>query len=86
VADRTSEVGLSWGLVLRIGLVVFLGTPLVAFAWETLNRLLAGILEPVHLLLLVPVGFLLYLLLRYTSRAVQSWDGASDRRPGGSRR
>ena len=77
MAERTSRDRFPWTLAFRIGVIVLLGSPLVAFVWETLNRLLAGTVEPSRLLLLIPIGFLLYLLLRYTARAVQAWDGVA---------
>ncbi|HEX6308046.1 MAG TPA: hypothetical protein VFZ69_07655 [Longimicrobiales bacterium] len=63
-------------LVLGIGLFVLLGTPLVAYIWETLNRLFAGILEPVRLLIAIPALALFYLLLRFMARTVHAWETA----------
>lgn len=57
-----------------IALFVLLGTALVAFLWDTLNLLFAGIVRPWRLLGLVPAAALFYLLLRVMGRTVQSWD------------
>ena len=66
------------GLVFRIALFVLVGTPLVAYLWDTLNHLFAGIIEPVRLVGLLPAGFFFYLLLRAMARAVEGWHGAGD--------
>ncbi len=56
-----------------ITLFVLLGTPLVGYIWDTLNHLLAGIVEPVRLLLLIPAALLFWLLLRGMRRTIESW-------------
>jgi hypothetical protein len=66
-------------LVAGIGLFVLLGTPLVAYLWDTLNRLFAGIVEPVRLLIAIPAAILFYLLLRAMARAVQAWQSPGAR-------
>ncbi|HEX6132451.1 MAG TPA: hypothetical protein VFZ24_00625 [Longimicrobiales bacterium] len=80
-----ADVGVSPSrLVLGIGLFVLLGTPLVAYLWETLNRLFAGIIEPVRLLIAIPALAVFYVLLRFMARTVRAWDGrASSTREGG---
>jgi hypothetical protein len=46
-------------------LTLFLvGTPIVAFIWESLNHLLSGQIEPRRLLVTVPVIVVFYVLLR----------------------
>lgn len=60
-------------LVAGITLFVLLGTPLVGYIWDTLNHLLAGIVEPVRLLLLIPAALLFWLLLRGMRRTIESW-------------
>jgi len=60
--------------VVGIALFILLGTPLVAFLWDTLNLLFAGIVRPWRLVGLLPAGILFYLLLRVMGRTVQSWD------------
>ena len=64
-------------LVAGIALFVLLGTPLVAYIWETLNELLAGIVDPLQLLGLLPAAGFFYLLLRTMSRVVESWQTGS---------
>lgn len=81
-----ADVGVSPSrLVLGIGLFVLLGTPLVAYLWETLNRLFAGIIEPVRLLIAIPALAVFYVLLRFMARTVRAWDAgrASSTREGG---
>jgi len=63
-------------LMTRIGLFVLIGTPLVAFLWQALNHLLAGRIVPLELLLFLPALLLLYILLRFMARAIESWDSA----------
>jgi len=69
-----AETGIA-GLFARIALYVLLGTPLVAYVWETLNRLLAGHFDGVRLLITVPVAILLWVLLRAMAGSVHSWEG-----------
>ena len=59
--------------MLRIGLFVLLGGPLVAFLWETLNQVLAGRFETLMLLGFLPAAILFWILLRSMARAVESW-------------
>lgn len=61
-------------LATAILLMIVAGTPLAAYVWETLNRLLSGHVEPMRLLLSVPCLVLLYLLLRLTARRVPAID------------
>lgn len=72
----------SSSLVLGIALFVLLGTPLVAYIWETLNRLLAGIVEPMRLLITVPAVLLFYFLLRFMGRSVEAWHHERSGSPG----
>lgn len=60
-------------LMLRIGLFVLLGSPLVGFLWETLNQVMAGRFEPLMLLGFLPAALLFWLLLRSMRRAVETW-------------
>jgi hypothetical protein len=55
-------------LIGLIAVFALLGTPLVAFLWETLNRLMTGWFEPVRVGISIPVLVILYLLLRYLAR------------------
>ena len=61
-------------LILGIGAFVLLGTPLVAYLWETVNRLLAGVFDAPRLLISVPALVLLLVLFRFMARAVLEWD------------
>lgn len=63
-------------LVLGIGAFIIVGVPLVAYLWESLNQLFSGDIQPRRLLIALPVAVLLYLLLRFLSRSIQSWDSA----------
>ena len=63
-------------LILSIGLFVLVGFPLVAYLWESMNELCAGHVRPLQLLIAIPVAILLYLLLRFMARSIQSWDRA----------
>jgi hypothetical protein len=58
-------------LIATIALFALLGTPLVAFLWETLNRLMVGWFDPVRIAISIPVLVLLYFLLRYIARATE---------------
>lgn len=62
------------GLLGRMALFVALGIPLVAYLWETLNQVLAAHLDPVRLLVTVPVVLLLGALLVWVARAVRRID------------
>lgn len=59
-------------------LLVIPGGLLIAWLWETLNRLLAGHIEPARLLISVPVLAVFLLLLRYMARTIAAWDAARD--------
>jgi hypothetical protein len=60
----------AWVLLLFI-----VGTPLVAYLWETLNHLLSGRFEPVQLLIALPVAAVLWLVLRTMGRLIVQWTG-----------
>lgn len=61
---------------LMAGMAVFvvLGVPLVAYLWETLNELLSGSVDPIRLLVSVPLALVFTVLLVLLSRRVQSWE------------
>jgi hypothetical protein len=67
------------GLIGLIFLFVLLGIPLAAYLWETLNRVMAGYLDPVRIALSIPVlllfAGLLVLLARFTRRLNQPPEG-----------
>jgi hypothetical protein len=67
--DRTQpSMGRLMGI---ITLYALLGTPLVAFLWETLNRLMAGWFDPIRVALSIPALVMLYFLLRHIGRVTQ---------------
>jgi hypothetical protein len=57
-----------------------LGAPLLAYIWETLNRLLSGQLELLRLALTVPAAVVFAVLLRLVGRTVERWQEAGARR------
>jgi len=63
-------------LVLGIGLIVLVGTPLVGYLWYTLNDVFAGEFRPIQVLMAIPVAILLYGWLRFMGRRVNQWDRA----------
>jgi len=56
-------------------LLFLVGTPLIAYLWEVLNHLLSGRFEPLQLLIALPVGGLLWLVLRMMGRLIVKWTG-----------
>ena len=61
------------GLVLRMGVFVLLGFPLVGYLWETISELLALEVNRTRLLISIPVAVLLVGLLIWLSRSVRRW-------------
>jgi len=61
--------------VLRIGLYVVLGAPLVGYLWQTVNEVLALHFDPIRLLVAVPVAALLAGLLVLLNRSITRWLG-----------
>jgi hypothetical protein len=70
--ERRPSLG---AFVLRIGLYVVLGAPLVGFLWQTVNEVLALHFDPVQLLLSVPAAALLGVLLVLLNRSITRWLG-----------
>jgi ABC-type proline/glycine betaine transport system permease subunit len=66
--ESQPHMGRLFGL---IALYTLLGAPLVAFLWETLNRLMAGHFDMVRIGISVPILALFLLLLRFMARATQ---------------
>ena len=64
-------------LLAWIVLFVILGTPLVAFLWETLNALLTGHFDALQIAISVPVLALFYGLLLILARFIEKWDAGS---------
>jgi hypothetical protein len=58
-------------LIVTITVFALIGTPLVAFLWETLNRMMAGWFDPVRIAISIPVGVLLFVLLKLLARQTQ---------------
>ena len=69
-------------LIGLIALFVLLGTPMVAYLWETLNVLLSGGVEPGRLGMSVVVLALFAALLMLLSRAIHALEGDRDARAG----
>lgn len=63
-------------MMFRMGLVVVIGVPLVAYLWETLNQLLSLHVNPIRLLVSVPLFFGFFFWLRWLGRQVQRWTEA----------
>lgn len=61
-------------LTVEIFVLVVIGTPLVAYLWETLNRLLSGTVEPVRLAISAPLLVLFVILLRALRHAIARWE------------
>jgi hypothetical protein len=61
--------------VLRIGLYVVLGAPLVGYLWQTVNEVLALHFDPIRLLVAIPVAALLAGLLVLLNRSITRWLG-----------
>jgi Na+-driven multidrug efflux pump len=55
---------------------VLVGTPLVAYLWDALNRLMAGHVHGRRLAIAAVAGLLFAALLRLLMRAVWQWEGA----------
>ncbi len=64
------------GMVLRMGVVVLIGAPVVAYLWETLNQLLALHVNPTRLLISAPLLVVFVVWLRWLARQAQRWMGA----------
>lgn len=54
-----------------IALFTLLGIPLVAYLWETLNRVMAGYFDPVRIGISIPVLLLFFVLLRFMARVAR---------------
>ena len=69
-------------LIGLIALFVLLGTPLVAYLWETLNVLMSGRVEPGRLGIAVVVLAAFAALLAFLSRSIHALEGDRDARAG----
>jgi len=70
-------------LTVGIFLLVLLGTPLTAYLWHTLNYVLQGQVDALHLLVAVPVAVLFFLLLRFSWRVIERWQAEKEQATGG---
>lgn len=57
-------------------LFVLAGIPLIAYLWETANRVFAGRIEVVRLLIAAAALIALLFVLRILARVVERWEGA----------
>jgi hypothetical protein len=56
---------------MQMALGVLIGIPIVAYLWETLNQLLSLRVQPVRLLISLPLLGVLMVWLRWLSQRVQ---------------
>jgi hypothetical protein len=80
--ERSSHLG---RLVLLIAVFAILGTPLVAYLWETTNVLLSGVVRPLQLGVAVVLIPLFIVLLRLLAKRIQVVEGTRDEQPGALR-
>jgi hypothetical protein len=70
------HTGTSFGkLVGIIAVFTLLGIPVLAYLWETLNKLIAGVFEPWRLLVSVPVLLAFVVLLWFLAPSLSRLDG-----------
>jgi hypothetical protein len=62
-------------IALGIALVTVVGVPLLAYVWESLNRLIAGHVEWDRLLISLPLALLLIGLWKFLGRRIEAWEG-----------
>jgi len=58
-------------LIGTIALFTVIGAPMVAFLWETLNRVMAGHFDPIRIGISVPLLVVFYFVLRWMGRVVE---------------
>lgn len=74
----TPEPGRPFSLTavtLRVAVLSLLGIPLLAYIWETLNKVVAGDFSSVRLIVAIPVLLAFLLLLRVVAREVWRIEG-----------
>jgi hypothetical protein len=59
--------------VLRMGVYVLLGIPLVGFLWQTLNEVLELHFDPIRLFTAIPVLGALFVLLTLLNWSIRDW-------------
>jgi hypothetical protein len=62
-------------LLLPMTAYIIIGTPLVAYIWETLNLLVAGKAEAIRLLITLPAVALLAGVFVLLTRTISRWEG-----------
>jgi asparagine N-glycosylation enzyme membrane subunit Stt3 len=65
---------------------VLVGTPLVAYLWETLNQLMAGHFNGPRVAIGAVAALVLAALLRFLARSVWRWEGTREVMPEASGR
>ena len=73
-ATDTQTIGIG-KLVVGMAAFVALGIPLVAYIWETINRLLAGHFEARRVLMTLPAIILLAIVFVMLTRMLNRWQG-----------
>lgn len=67
-SSKNKRLGHLW---MQMALGVLIGIPIVAYLWETLNQLLSLRVQPVRLLISLPLLGVLMVWLRWLSQRVQ---------------
>ena len=62
-------------ILLPMTVYVIIGTPLVAYIWETLNLLVAGRAEVLRLVFTLPAAALLAGVFVLLTRTIAGWEG-----------
>lgn len=63
--------------IVFLGLTI-IGAPMVAYVWETLNRLLSGQFEAMRLVWSALVAVLLWFFLRWVARFFERWQSGTE--------
>ena len=66
------------GLMLAMGLFVFVGSPLVYLLWGVVNDLLTGHVVTSRLLLALPALIVFLAVLNFLARSIRRWDASLD--------
>ncbi len=65
-------------IVLLMAVVVLVGLPMVAYLWETINRLLALEFDPVRIAVSVPLAAVLVGFLTLVGRRLSTWQAEQE--------
>ena len=68
-----------------VAVVAILGTPLIAYLWETTNVLLSGEVRPLQLGIAVVLLPVFIVLLRVLAKRIHAVEGAREQQPGALR-